>query len=233
MTILSRKATKTDELVTQLQQDIVSNIFSPGERLPLSMLKARYHTGATPLREALSRLSAQGFVETEPQCGSRVPALSSEELHDIYRIREAITELALELIAENGDEAWEAELLASWHKLYKYLTSQSTIETQEWEKRQKEFFYVLVKGAKSPWLLKLHDMLYDQAARYRLLCISKNYRNKKNLARYAADDQELVDAILAKNTKKARAIYKRIWRDTVTTIDNLLIKNNEKIAFSS
>jgi GntR family transcriptional regulator, carbon starvation induced regulator len=224
-TTQARKATKTDLLVTQLQQDIIGNIFAPGERLTMSALKARYKTGATPLREALSRLSSQGFVEIEPQCGGRVPSLSRDELHDIYRIREVITSLAITLIAENADDAWEAEFLTTWYQLHKYLTSRCTKDTREWEKLQRSFFHILIKGAKSPWLLKLHDMLYDQAARYRRLCINKNYRNTKNLAHYAAEDQLLVDAILAKNIHKANLIFKRIWKDTVTTIEALLEKD--------
>lgn len=219
-----RKVTKTDVLTDSLLQDIINNVFSPGERLPLSLLKERYKTGATPIREALSRLSAKGLVEIEPQCGCHVPTLSVEELRDIYRIREAITVLAIELIVEHSDEAWEAELMASWHKLSKYLTTQQTVETQEWEKRQKDFFHTLMKGSKSPWLIKIHDLLYDQATRYRLLCINKNHRNKTNLARYIAEDQSLVDALLAKNKIKAKKIFAQIWQNTVEQIENILSK---------
>jgi DNA-binding GntR family transcriptional regulator len=190
----------------------------------MSMLKERYQTGATPLREALARLSVQGLVELEPQCGGRVPELSSEELHDIYRIREAIMELALELIISNNDDEWEAALVSSWHRLSKYLSSSSKIDVHEWEERQKDFFHILVKGARSPWLLKIHDMLFMQAARYRLLCINTHSTNKKVLADYLAENQNLVDALLSKNLNKTKKIFAEIWKNTVAQIDSIMSK---------
>ena len=228
MTTQARKATKTDIICEKLHQDIISNVFAPGERLPLSLLKERYQVGASPLREALSCLTTSGLVELEPQCGFRVPNISIEELFDIYRIRESIMNLAIEMAIAQRDDAWEAELVASHHRLTRYLTSQNKIEVDEWERRQKDFFQMIVKGAKSPWLQKIHDMLFDQAARYRMLCLHKHFLNKKVLNKVVDENQQLVDSILAKDLKKALKISQQIYRDSAENIKEILQEHFSK-----
>lgn len=222
MTDQSRKTTKTAIICEKLQEDIINNVFSAGDRLPLSALKERYQVGATPLREALSRLSSQGFVELEEQCGFRIPTLSISELHDIYFVRESIMKTAIELAMSHKDDNWEAELLTSHHRLSRYITSQNKIDIQEWEKRQKDFFQTIIKGAKSPWLSKIHDLLYDQAARYRMLCLQKNYFNKKLLDKVSLENQTLVENILARNLKKSLTIIQQIYQDTIQSIEDIL-----------
>lgn len=225
MNTQARKVTKTDVIFEKLQHDIISNVFAPGERLPLSVLKERYQVGASPLREALSSLTTSGLVEVEAQCGFRVPDISLTELHDIYQVREAIMNIALEMAIAQEDEEWEAELMTSHHRLARYLTTQNKIEIEEWERRQKDFFQMLVKGSKSPWLQKIHDMMFDQAARYRMLCLRKNQFNKKLLSKVTEENQELVNSILAKNLKKAIRLSQQIYRDSAKSIEEILIES--------
>lgn len=228
MTAQLRKTTKTDIITEKLHQDIISNVFAPGERLPLSSLKERYQVGASPLREALSCLTTTGLVELEPQCGFRIPNISIEELFDIYRVREAIMDLAIEMAISHQDDAWEAELIACHHRLTKYLTTQKKIEVDEWERKQKDFFQTIVKGAKSPWLQKIHDMLFDQAARYRMLCLHKHYLNKKLLNKVTEENQQLVNSILGKDLKKALKLSQQIYRDSAKNIEEILQEHFNK-----
>jgi GntR family carbon starvation induced transcriptional regulator len=228
MNTQTRKATKTDIILEKLHQDIISNVFAPGEKLPLSSLKERYQVGASPLREALSSLTTSGLVELEPQCGFRIPPISLEELFDIYRVREAIMDLAIEMAIAQHDDAWEADLLAYHHRLSRYLTTQNKIDVDEWERRQKDFFQMIVKGAKSPWLQKIHDMLFDQAARYRMLCLHKHFLNKKLLNKVTEENQQLVNSILAKDLKKALNLSQQIYRDSAKSIEEILQEHFSK-----
>lgn len=225
MLVKSRKATKTHLIFDQLHQDLINNIYMPGERLPMSMLKDRYQVGGSPLRESLSRLAAQGLLEVEEQCGFRVTPLSIVELHDIYMAREVIDLAALERAIKLGDDNWEADVVASAHRLAKYIdprTQLGKIDITEWERRQKDFIYSIVKGSHSPWLLKIHNMLYDQAARYRMLCLQKHYGDKKILNSVIVENQRLVDAILARDIKNARNSFIDAWHNTIEVITHIL-----------
>lgn len=224
----TRKPTKTQQIFSQLHDDIVNNIFVPGERLPISKLKERYQVGGSPLRESLSRLATQGLLEIEPQCGFRVKPLSLAELHDIYMAREVIDTHALELALQMSDDAWEADVIAKSHRLIKYIdprTQIGKIETAEWEKRQQDFYFAIIKGSQSPWLIKIHHMLYAQATRYRRLCLQKHHRDKKLLTAVVDEYQRLVKAILARDIPAARKIFQQSWRTTVQTISVILKKS--------
>ena len=146
-------------------------------------MKKRYGLSGSPLREALSRLAVNGLVQVEDQCGFSVAPLSLDELHDIYNLRAHIDNLALQMAIENGDDRWEADIIASWHCFSKYIDPRinKNIDPLKWDELQKQFLFALVKGCNSPWLLKIRGMLYDQAARYRVVCINAHYRDEKML----------------------------------------------------
>jgi len=227
MLVKPRKATKTTVIFEKLRDDIISNRLRPGERLPLSTLKERYSVGGSPLREALSRLAAQGLVDGEEQCGYRVSQLSVKELRDLYTARETIETRALELAIEQGDEVWESEVVAFFYRLNRYLDSHAqsqTIDPAEWEKRQRDFFCAIVRGSQSNWLIRMHDMLYDQSTRYRMLCLFKHYQDARLLAVFIADNQRLIDAITARDKVKAQKIRHEAWLNNVKSITEILDK---------
>lgn len=163
------KTIKSKHRFRKLRQDLVSGYYSPGQKLQMEQLKTRYNVGYSPLREALSRLVANGFVNLEELCGFSVPLLSLEELYDLYALRMELEARALELSMEHGDASWEAEVISCWHRYAKYLDSQLVhpLDPIEWNEFQKEFTFTLIKACQSPWLLKIQDMLYDHSARYR------------------------------------------------------------------
>src|SRR5260370_12700583 len=67
-------------LETINRKEIINGTFAPGSKLALKDLAERYQAGVIPLREALSRLCASGFVDAVDQKGFRVAEVSLEEL---------------------------------------------------------------------------------------------------------------------------------------------------------
>lgn len=201
----TRKPTKVAVVLEQIQNDILSGMLAPNEKLPMEALKKRYGISGSPLREALCRLASNGLVNVEEQCGFYVAPLSMEELYDIYNIRAHIESLALKLAIQNGDDEWEAGILAAWHRFSKYIDPRinKNVEPNKWDELQKEFLYSLVKGCNSPWLLKIRDMMYDQAARYRVVCLHAHHNDESVLLRCLHDDERLMSAVLARDIEEA------------------------------
>ena len=104
-----------------LKRDILRGVFAPGEKLLMSALKARYGLGVGPLREALSQLVAEHLVVAISQRGFRVAPMSLAELADIYDARAHLEAMILGLAIARGDDAWEAQIVASAHRLAKVL----------------------------------------------------------------------------------------------------------------
>ena len=65
---------------TQLREDILAGKLKPGERLRTETLRQRYDVGGSPVREALMRLEAEGFVLLEQNKGFSVAGVSLAHL---------------------------------------------------------------------------------------------------------------------------------------------------------
>jgi DNA-binding GntR family transcriptional regulator len=173
--VLASAETLTERASTRVEADIVSGALAPGARLGIAETAARYGVGATPLREALSRLAARGLVDAIGMRGFRVKAISYEDLADIVCIRTTIEREALRRSMANGGGEWEAGVVASLHRLRHYarLNPRSLTEGErEFDALHKAFHTALISACASPRMLAAHSDLYDQAYRYRRLMMS-------------------------------------------------------------
>ena len=79
-----------DDVVYQLLRErILRYDFVPGQRLDLAELETSLQISRTPLKNALTRLEAEGLVEIQARRGTFVTALSPEKLDEAYKIRSA------------------------------------------------------------------------------------------------------------------------------------------------
>jgi DNA-binding GntR family transcriptional regulator len=73
-----------------LLDDIAAGQLEPGERLDETKLAERFGVSRTPVREALSRLTAQGVLVTGEKRGVRVAQYSREELAQMFEAMQEI-----------------------------------------------------------------------------------------------------------------------------------------------
>ena len=168
--------TLSERAAARVEADILSGVLAPDSRLGIAEMAARYNVGATPLREALSRLAARGLVNAIGQRGFRVKPISREDLADIVCIRTAIEIEALRRAMQRGDGAWEGEIVATLHRLKRYGTQNPNSLREgdpEFDALHKSFHTALIAACGSPRLLAAHSDLYDQAYRYRRLMMAK------------------------------------------------------------
>lgn len=164
------KETLTEAILERLAQDIVSGALPPEQNLRIEQLKEQYGVGASPLREALTKLTSLGFVTNETRRGFRVAPLTKKDLDDLTRVRQLIeTEALREAMAVAGAN-WEMEIAGAFAKLSLAVTRQrdSAGEAQRMiEQAHKDFHVALLGACTSPRLMELQSTLYDQASRYR------------------------------------------------------------------
>jgi GntR family transcriptional regulator, rspAB operon transcriptional repressor len=80
-----------NDVVYQLLRDrILRYDFPPGQRLDLTELEASLQISRTPLKNALTRLEAEGLVEILSRRGTFVTTVSTEKLDEAYKIRSAL-----------------------------------------------------------------------------------------------------------------------------------------------
>jgi DNA-binding GntR family transcriptional regulator len=75
------------DLFSKLREDILSECLRPGEKLSEQRVCGIYGVSRTPVREALSRLAAEGLVEMIPNRGAFVTGFSPGDMDDIFTLR--------------------------------------------------------------------------------------------------------------------------------------------------
>ena len=79
--------TYRDAAADRLLDEIITGVRQPSQRLKQHELAAEYGCSVIPIREALHKLAAEGFVVLDPQKGARVADLNSRTLEEIYEVR--------------------------------------------------------------------------------------------------------------------------------------------------
>jgi GntR family transcriptional regulator, carbon starvation induced regulator len=211
--------TLTEQVLALLREDILSGQLAASEKLRMRELCTRYGVGASPLREALARLTADGLVANESNRGFRVASVSVAEFLDVTENRKRTEGLALEQSIAAGDDAWEGRVLADYHQLRKLEASHRSSSKLndpafEWERRHRNFHQALISACPSPWLLHFDRLLVYQFDRYRRMVTLKSGTTRAG----REQEQALVDAALARDAKAASRILRTHIDDSAATI---------------
>ena len=100
----ARRGEAVDLVVKEIRDGIIAGRFAPGQRLITRELMAELGYGRGTIREALSRLAADGLLDLVPNQGAAVRRFSRQEMQDLFRIRAVLESLAAELAAERIGE---------------------------------------------------------------------------------------------------------------------------------
>jgi len=96
---LPARAYLKDEAYTQLKQRLLSSHYPPGSFLSERQLARDFGMSKTPVKAALERLEAEGYVSVSPQQGIVVRELSIREIADQYEIRSALESYVVRTLA--------------------------------------------------------------------------------------------------------------------------------------
>lgn len=209
--------TLTARASVALERDILSGALAPGSRLGVVDLVKRYGIGATPMREALSRLTSSGLILAIGQRGFRVAPLERSDLADITHVRVTLEAEALRLSIAQGGDAWEADIVASLHRLKRYVERHGTAfgeGAEEFDACHKTFHSTLVSASGSPRLTHSISNLYDQAYRYRRVMM----RRFSDPVRFNTSHETLARLVLERNFEPARAALAAHIRSTLRYI---------------
>lgn len=199
----------------RLREDILLGVFEPGQRLKMADVRERYEVSVGSLREALLHLLSEGLVRSDMNRGFTVAPVSVADLLDITELRLQFEVQTLTDAIEHGDDAWEAEIVASMHLLAKLNTADGPgSRSPDWSARHRRFHEALVAGCRSPWLLHFRAVMFDQAERYRSL--GRRYRRAKRDVN--VEHQQLADAVLARDAVTVCEIAERYIRSTVGNV---------------
>lgn len=190
----------------KIRADILEGRLLPGTKLKLDTLRDQYDVSLSPLREALSRLGAEGLVVMSDQKGYRVAPVSAENLEEVTTLRANLEVMALAKSIEHGDDRWEDALVAAYHRLQRM--EESARKGQQfdgWDQAHRTFHITLFSASGLPLLLQFCNTLHDLSDRYRRLFLAKNVHDRD----VPAEHKAILDATLARDQELACSLLRQ------------------------
>ncbi len=100
---MAKRESNVDRVYDDLRRMAANFAFKPDQRINESELAARLGASRTPVREALNRLVAEGFLTFQSGRGFFCRSLSPQHILDLYQARVAIECEALRLACAGAD----------------------------------------------------------------------------------------------------------------------------------
>lgn len=209
------KSTVVREL---LEQDLLTGVFSPGEKLDEAALAERFEVSRTPIREALKQLAAADLVDLHVNRGAFVKTPSVAEALALFEVMAELEGVCARLAAHRGtDEQFQelsdiqagcAEAIASGDAdTYYYLNAQ--------------FHQCLYEASGNPMLARTARSLQLQLAPFRRLQL----RAPGRLAASASEHDGTVAALRARDAQKAESLIREHVTVQVDSFIDFLISS--------
>jgi DNA-binding GntR family transcriptional regulator len=184
-----------------LRSGLIWGRWKSGERLMPPHLKKELGCTGSALREALIRLSGEGFVEANTNFGFRACVQSESVFRQAAHLRLILECEAATLSVQNGDFDWEMLLNASHNKL-NYIENQMLKADdigpyiQRWSLQDWEFHHALLSACGSELLMRAYQDSYDKFRMYAVSEISNfGFSGKITIGEH----KDIYDAAISKD----------------------------------
>jgi DNA-binding GntR family transcriptional regulator len=169
-TSLRRPVRLGEEVYNMLYAQLMSNKIPPGGRIAVDILVRELGVSQTPIREALSRLEAQGLVVKTHLIGySAAEQLNKSRLEQLYELRLLLEpELAAKAALKMSDEAIEA--VAALGREMNELGADKLLGAYgQFARRDGEFHDLIAQGSGNEWAREALANLHTHVRLFRLL----------------------------------------------------------------
>jgi len=155
-----KNLTLQERVYQDLLKAMVLGRIPPAARLTVSEISRRFEVSHMPVREALKRLEAAGYVTSQKKRGVVVNELTKDKLREITAIRLNLECLAAKLACKARTE----ETLSRLESLFQAYSH--TQEPEEFLNINKEFHHTMYRDAHMPMLEQFITMLMDRESPY-------------------------------------------------------------------
>jgi DNA-binding GntR family transcriptional regulator len=194
---VAANASKAHQVHSYIKERIIDGTFGPGYRLVLDQLAKQTDVSHVPVREALRRLEAEGYVVYTRNAGASVASLESAAYETtqgaIAFLEGAATALAAPLL-EGGDIAAAREINT------RMAASRDRFDPAEFLALNAEFHLVLTDRCPNPRILEL---LRKEQERMRIIR-TPTYRVMDRIADRSVDEHEEILALIESDPTDAR-----------------------------
>ncbi|MHC0054705.1 GntR family transcriptional regulator [Actibacterium sp. D379-3] len=172
----------------------------PGQRITIDEIAQKLEVSQTPVREALSRLEAEGLVRRIPNVGYCVAdALTPDQVAEMYELRQLIEPFALRRACERMSEEDMAKMTEVQRRTRRMFVEGRANRFENFIELDSAFHKLIAKGSGNVFVSELIDRAHDQLQFFRLLFDA-------NLSLDAINEHDAVlDALIARDAPQAEA----------------------------
>ena len=179
----------------KIRQSILEGTLEPGARIQQHALASELGVSHVPLREAIQKLEAEGFLAVHPRRGAFVMPLSIEDAGEIFDLRATLEVKAIRA----SIPALNSEQLQILRE--SCAAADGNTDVVRYGELNTQFHRALYAGASRPRLQNLIEGLWGNAARYSMLLRFRGDHFEQS----QADHWDLVECALHRDVDRACA----------------------------
>jgi DNA-binding GntR family transcriptional regulator len=162
---LADRLSLPDAIRRSLRQQILAGELSPGQALRQDELARRFGVSRVPLREAMSRLEAEGLIVLRPHRGYLVTSLDRDEIMEMFELRMAVEEHA-GYVATRVRSAADIAEVAAFLRRMEALDPANGDYLAQWARLNQAFHQRLFASSGRRHVVHIADRLRDAVEPY-------------------------------------------------------------------
>lgn len=196
---INSNSTLKDRVYTRLRDAVIGmNIYDDDADLRLDerSMADQLQVSRTPLREALTRLERDGFIEIRPRKGVYVVRKTLDEILEMIVAWAALESMAARLAAQ---VATDAEILALRKHALRHSESSSQADMSEYSEANIQFHQMILEMSGCKLLAEMADGLFMHIHAVRRRALEENDRARRSVV----DHLGIIEALEARNADLA------------------------------
>jgi DNA-binding GntR family transcriptional regulator len=157
-----------DVVTKQIRTNIYNGVYEPGQKLIVRELSEELGVSHTPIKDALNRLVAEGYVEALPRKSMVVKEHSNHDFIERLEIRLMCELYCVNAVIENAkkDESFLNELKKIEEEIEEIYRAEKSIDREKWIALDGKFHRVFMQQSANQQLIKVYEGLDIPRFRY-------------------------------------------------------------------
>ncbi len=189
-----------------IKQDIILGNLKPNTIFNEKEYALKLNTSRTPIREAILKLKEEGYINIIPRKGTLISSISYQDIKELYEYRILIEPNIYSLFKEEPSIEW----INKWITHFSSSLDNTNLNLNA---DDDELFHVeLASFTKNDYLINQEKLLLEKSLRIRLL---SNIKSKKRYIEANNEHLQILEALKAKDYKKASQVSKKHLQNTL------------------
>ena len=213
--IIPETISKSEYVYQTLQEQILSGAFPPGMPLFIREISVQLDVSRTPVKEAIGRLTYDGYVELLPNRCAIVARISASEIMELLEVREALEGRAAFYAAQRRAEE-DIEVMRRISNYHRNIPYENKEEMVLWDRK---LHMAIAKATNNQQMINMLDKVFEKMVRI-ALPISPD-----RLMDSVRQHEAILDAIRQRIADEARRMMMDHDRDVIASVKSYQYQN--------